>query len=166
MVHYPFMKNLIFRIFRKGSLRRLTISKEKSQDECSSIISQSVCLLALHLPTTLLNCTEPCWNSLRSDNWAGRRRHVAGNVQSPWICLQPHTLVSSALPVETHVPLPSAVLLPQVDTTAMLHLLRLSYTQKTLLYLRRLLHQQESQQGLELGGTGENPLASLRTRFA
>lgn len=69
----------------------------------------------------------------------------------------------------TFLHLPHSIL-SQTDVMTALYFLRMApfnfYIQKPLLHLRRLLHKQEPQHGLEPGGGGEDPLASLRTRLA
>lgn len=61
-------------------------------------------------------------------------------------------------------------ILSQTDVMTALYFLRMSpfifHTQKPLMHLRRLLHEQEPQNGLEPGGAGEDLLTSLRTRLA
>lgn len=130
-----------------------------------------ICMAPLPAHGTTNSPESSSYSRRRCNHCTGSGQYVSGKHPKHLHLLTASPIGSLSLSNKrtTFLHLPHSIL-SQTDVMTALYFLRMApfnfYIQKPLLHLRRLLHEQEPQHGLEPGGGGEDPLASLRTRLA
>lgn len=130
-----------------------------------------ICVAPLPAHSTTNSTESSSYSRCRCNHCAGNGQYVSGKHPKYLHLLTASPIGSLSLSNKgnTFLHLPHSIL-SQTDAMTTLYFLRMAsftfYIQKPLLHLRRLLHKQEPQHGLEPNGAGEDALASLRTCLA